>query len=337
MEYKRLARSSRGLGKWHSLWLGDDHLLVVESTGYSEEYTRYYFKDIQAITSCRTISGKVWNGILGVILAICLSSAVFVYSADKDPSVLTLLAVFSTPFLAILLWNIFRGPTCRCLLRTPVGIGELSALDRVRNVKRTIGRLRPLITQLQGVITQREITELVQAAKATPPVIINVPPTPVARIKDSSYRGSLHLAAFLFLLFDGGISYLQMLHNSKSLVSLAALFSMLFMVLAIMALIKQKDHYVTGFAKSMMWCSIGAMIIGSFFSYAFMVFLNMETLKSGAAMQNELFSLYAGIQASDHPSFGIFLLGYAIIAAIISIAGLIAIAMPRGKTERHRL
>jgi hypothetical protein len=337
MKYERLARSSRGLGKRYSLWLGDDHLLVVDSTGYSEEYTRYYFKDIQAITSCRTISGKVWNGILGAILAIFASCAVFIYSSDGDPSVLSLLAVFSTPFLVILLWNIFHGPTCRCLLRTPVGIGELPALNRVRSFKRTLGKLRPLITQLQGVISQREITELVQAAKNTPPVLRNAPPTSATRINDSSYRGGLHLAAFLFLLSDGGISYLQMLHNSKTFVSLATLFSMLFLALAVMALIKQKDYYVTGFVKSMMWCGIGTMIVGSFFSYAFMVFLNMETLKSGTAMQHELFSLYAGIQASEHPSFGIFLLGYAIIAAVISIAGLIAISMSHRKTERHRL
>ena len=60
------------MGKWHTLWLGDDHLLAVQSTGYSEEYTRFYLKDIQAIVSRRTISGTVWNAFFGFVVVMSL-------------------------------------------------------------------------------------------------------------------------------------------------------------------------------------------------------------------------------------------------------------------------
>ena len=48
------------------LWLGDDHLLQVESMGgYSETYKRFYFRDIQAIIVQRTRTWVVWNIVLG--------------------------------------------------------------------------------------------------------------------------------------------------------------------------------------------------------------------------------------------------------------------------------
>ena len=75
MKYKRLA-SNRGLGKLHSLWLAEDHLLVVESTGYSEEYTRYYLKDIQAIISRRSSRGKALNAVSGSLAAISLLAGI---------------------------------------------------------------------------------------------------------------------------------------------------------------------------------------------------------------------------------------------------------------------
>src|SRR5208283_5906459 len=54
-----------------SLWLGDDHLLFVECTGYTETYKRFYFRDIQAITIRKTTTHAVWNWITGVLTAGC--------------------------------------------------------------------------------------------------------------------------------------------------------------------------------------------------------------------------------------------------------------------------
>src|SRR5947208_5263032 len=78
-EYKRLTRarvrSSFAVisAARSSLWLGADHLLCVDSTGYTETYKRFYFRDIQAITICRTARRKVWNWSLGVPGVICLA------------------------------------------------------------------------------------------------------------------------------------------------------------------------------------------------------------------------------------------------------------------------
>lgn len=168
MKYKRIARSRRGLGKWHTLWLGDDHLLAVESTGYSEEYTRFYLKDIQALIFRRSSWGTVLNVIFGIVVAISIVAAYSGYNGGFTPESITA-GIFAGIFLPFLLWNLFRGPTCRCHLRSSVGIEELPALDRVRSVKKVLARLRPMIGQLQGNLSRQEIVVLAQAAKDAPP------------------------------------------------------------------------------------------------------------------------------------------------------------------------
>src|SRR6266513_2095609 len=145
MKYIRLA-SKRGLGKWHTLWLGDDHLLAVESTGYSEEYTRYYLKDIQALIARRSTWGMVLNVIFGLVVVISLITVYVGYKGGLTPESISA-GIFGGISLPILLRNLFRGPTCRCHIRSSVGIEELSALDRVRSVKKVLARLHPLTGQ----------------------------------------------------------------------------------------------------------------------------------------------------------------------------------------------
>src|SRR5438270_8932541 len=59
-EYKRLTRA-RPRAKFavvsagsSSLWLGKDHLLCIDSSGYTENYKRFYFRDIQALVIRKT-------------------------------------------------------------------------------------------------------------------------------------------------------------------------------------------------------------------------------------------------------------------------------------------
>src|SRR5438045_8577020 len=72
-EYQRLtrARSRSAFGivstGRSSLWLGKDHLLSIESTGYTENYKRLYFRDIQGICIRKTELGKIWNLVFTVL------------------------------------------------------------------------------------------------------------------------------------------------------------------------------------------------------------------------------------------------------------------------------
>lgn len=148
-----------------SLWLGGDHLLVIDSTGYSESYKRLHFRDIQAVTIRLSRRRLIWNWVLGVPTAVCLAG----WSRDvlrlSGYSLMDWLsAVVVTLLVAIpLLINNLLGPTCVCCLRTAVQTEEVPSLGRVAKARRILDRLRPLIAQAQGQLAPEEIPARVQA------------------------------------------------------------------------------------------------------------------------------------------------------------------------------
>ncbi|HVU38792.1 MAG TPA: hypothetical protein VHC95_10690 [Opitutales bacterium] len=173
-EYTRLTRARRRLGEgvltvsasFASLWLGRDHLLCIDGTGFSEEYKRFYFRDIQAFTLRRTSRRLVIALLLGVPLALLLLMAAANLGSTGDETgfwVCTCLAViFGVPFL----YNLFAGPSVRCYLQTAVQTEELPPLNRLRRANKVINRLRPLIAQAQGEISREELPQRVAEVQA---------------------------------------------------------------------------------------------------------------------------------------------------------------------------
>src|ERR1035437_477831 len=47
--YRKLPGRLRGFGYGASVWMGSDHLLLVRTHMFREEYKRFYLRDIQAI------------------------------------------------------------------------------------------------------------------------------------------------------------------------------------------------------------------------------------------------------------------------------------------------
>ena len=77
--YQRLPGTRRTPFRRATLWLGADHILSVNSARFSEEYKRYYFKDIQAIvvrqTSGATAMSKALDLVVEIVLALLAFSA----------------------------------------------------------------------------------------------------------------------------------------------------------------------------------------------------------------------------------------------------------------------
>src|SRR5438093_13233817 len=75
--YRKLPGARRTPLRKATLWLAGDHILSVDSHRFSEEYKRYYFKDIQAIvvTTGSTAMSKAIGLIVAVLLALLALSA----------------------------------------------------------------------------------------------------------------------------------------------------------------------------------------------------------------------------------------------------------------------
>jgi hypothetical protein len=152
-----------------ALWLGGDHLLLVETSGSTENYKRFYFRDIQAITVQETGRGRVWNFILGGVLLLSTFAMFFTLSSGTPARLvggdiageiaLATVMVISGVFLLV---GLVAGPTCKTYLRTAVQTEELASLCRVRQTRKVMDKIRPLMVAAQGQISGEEVSVRMQ-------------------------------------------------------------------------------------------------------------------------------------------------------------------------------
>ena len=161
-EYIRLTRLRRRRGKfleaissYGSLWLGKDHLLSVSSTRFSEDYKRFYFRDIQAFTIVQTRRREVWNLILSILLVL----GVLIAAQSFSRMAALIVSLVGVP---LLLYNNLMGPTCMVYIRTAVQVEELPSLTRVRRAQKVIARIRPLIQSMQTELAPEDMSARLQ-------------------------------------------------------------------------------------------------------------------------------------------------------------------------------
>lgn len=151
-EYRRLAR---GLYSCSSLWAGPDHFVYVKGSGFLmpfvEEYKRFGYKDVQAITRARSMV-YLWSSLLfGLGAAL---SAALIFLPDYSAPVTIVMFIFMIPVLAVCLpcfvVTMARGPTCRCRIQTAVGSVLIRPLSRERAAKKAILEMSALIAEHQA-------------------------------------------------------------------------------------------------------------------------------------------------------------------------------------------
>jgi hypothetical protein len=185
VRYKRLTRArprsrfsvvSAGSS---SLWLGPDHLLCIDSTGFTENYKRFYFRDIQAVIVRKTDGYKYWSlglGIVGLFFAI-------IAAVTSDSVGRIVWFSFAGLFWLIMSLNLALGPTTACYLQTAVQNEQLPSVVRLRKARKVLNILRPLIASAQGELAPEEIAERLSgmpqqsAFSGVPPVISPGGPT----------------------------------------------------------------------------------------------------------------------------------------------------------------
>ena len=169
IEYKRLtrarARFSIAVLSRTSLWLGPDHLLYVESNGYTETYKRFYFRDIQAFTVQQTPTARTVN----IILLVVTLLFVFFGLMSDETGFKIFHFIVAGLFGVILLFNALPGASCKCYVRTAVQTEELGALARLRRARKVLDRIRPLITEAQGgALTPETVPNLLREMEGVP-------------------------------------------------------------------------------------------------------------------------------------------------------------------------
>jgi hypothetical protein len=150
--YRRLPGRGTTLTSYVRLYQGPDHLLQVSSTGYSENYRRFFYRDIQALIVRRT-NGQITFAVLWGVLALLFGLPATVLAANNAIEGAIVMFVFAGLFLAGLVINWLLGPTCACDIQTAVQIERLPTLRRIRSAQQFLQRLKGQIEAQQGPLS----------------------------------------------------------------------------------------------------------------------------------------------------------------------------------------
>jgi len=185
--YQRLTGRKRTLFGFSQLWLAPDHILLVRSTRFTENYQRFSLADIQAIVVTELPDRVAFQFV--VLAAIIAGAAGFF--AVTGIFLKALLASVTLVALSVLIANIALGPRARCDLQTAVTQELLSPVTRVRSAQKFLQRIRPAIDAVQGTLTPERTAaiEIPSTSAATPDKPPEIPRTPG------------YLPEVLFLLF----------------------------------------------------------------------------------------------------------------------------------------
>ena len=136
-----------------TLWMGRDHLLLVDRTGYTESYKRFYFADIQAIVVRRTSSASATTAVTG---SLALGIFAWAFSISNIPGRVTL-CIIGGLLALFALHGLWRGPSCVTHIQTAVQTDQLAAWNRIRAARKGLATLRPKLQEAQGVVAPEEL------------------------------------------------------------------------------------------------------------------------------------------------------------------------------------
>ena len=163
-EYQRLTRTKSQHGVVtsgrSSLWLGPDHLLRIDSSGYTENYRRFFLRDIQAVIIRKTDGLQIRILVHGIFMLIWVLSAL----SAADPIWRGVWWALTGVSLVLLVINLLLGPCCAFHIKTAVQNEAIPSINRLRKAREVLERLRPLLVSAQGQLSPEEILARYQPA-----------------------------------------------------------------------------------------------------------------------------------------------------------------------------
>ena len=171
--YRKLPGRLRLLGHGSSLWMAPDHLLLVRTRMFREEYKRFYLRDIQAIVMATRPRFLISTRSLAIAFA-WLFPWVFwiILPAGFGIAWWAVAAILAGAWLV---FSFFFSCTCR--LYTAVSNDPLPSLYRTWSARKFLDEVKPWIDEVQGSL-ETNWAEAVEShaagpASAAPPA----PPT----------------------------------------------------------------------------------------------------------------------------------------------------------------
>jgi len=146
--YRKLPGHRRGLFRGSSVWMGSDHLLLVKSVRFREEYKRFFLRDVQAIVVAERPRFHISTQSLGIAFLWGFPWLFYTFLPRGFPTVWWCAAA-----ALVVTWLCFSAFfSCTCRLYTAVSNDELPSIYRTWTARRFLARVRPRIEEVQGAL-----------------------------------------------------------------------------------------------------------------------------------------------------------------------------------------
>jgi len=159
------------------LWLGPDHILLVNSNALSQEYRRFYFGDIQGLVLAEVENAARFYGFV-------LSVIAFVFTLGLVAADHYIWAVLCGLTAASLLTFAWTRPSVHCVLKTRVSAQHLSTLKSAEAARKFASTLKAEIEKHQGPLPAEWVAAHPHVDGPTVPPALH------------PYKGGMHYAAF---------------------------------------------------------------------------------------------------------------------------------------------
>ena len=149
--YTKLTPKKRSLFGYSRLWLAPDHILLLTSTAFAQEYKRFAISEIQSVVVTESPAPIVLQ-IVMIFAALGWMALWFAIASKFEKWSIAAIGALA------LIWPIVdyaRGPRCRCSLHTRVTHQLLEPVSRIRIANSFLGIVQPMIEAAQGVLPEQ--------------------------------------------------------------------------------------------------------------------------------------------------------------------------------------
>ena len=318
-EYRRLPGKGARRGHFFGLaptrstaWLADDHLLSVDNDYFSEDYKRFYFKDIQALSIRRTRTWEVANVVWGVLAILTSLGA---YALDNNMFLWTMEGLFCLGLLVSLL----RGPTCVFRLHTAVHTEEMPSLGRLKAALKAREILYPLIQQAQG----EPFVPDVQLATAELVRANNVAGTESGIVPNpSGYQGGVHKVLFGLMSLSALVNLILLYDSHVGITVLNVFMGFGLFACAILAVVRQYETHMGTAIRTLSWTALGVLTVFYFIGMMHYMFVTVA-YSDVVRTQWELMKIYSATMPKTAPWFLGLRVCFAVVSLSVSVPALI--------------
>lgn len=301
--YKKFPGKKRKLFGSDRLWVGHDHLLLVESTGISEEYKRFYYKDVQAINLVKTKKAYYLSLVFGILLLISAGACVFsMMDAKLGPAgFFGIIAIVFAVFI-IRLW-LGRGIT-NCWMYSSVQKEKLTPVNTIKKAETFYSIVMPRIEKAQGSLskevleTQKQRVESGGVGTTDKLLSRNAKKTPV------TISTIFHQILFFLFLILGVMSIFCLYNRSAGMLLFAGLVFMLTVIFNVISLARQAGSSLPNSLKNITIASIVFVAvagIAGYFEYMFFLVSMGDAFLRVSHNQWEMLRLVAQVSPFDYP------------------------------------